>query len=109
MEARKATNLLNTIALIAEILPYYGWTHEYFLVLSQLWKKTRNKLNEFFKEFRKIMGKNLIIFKISGRNINNIFPPSELFAFEADIEEVKDVKKFLQFLKRLKSEKKVEV
>ena len=36
MEARKATNLLNTIALIAEILPYYGWTHEYFLVLSQL-------------------------------------------------------------------------
>ena len=52
------------------------------------------------------MGKNLIIFKISGRNINNIFPPSELFAFEADIEEVKDVKKFLQFLKRLKSEKK---
>ena len=47
--------IFESLSLIYKVMPYFGYTHRIFLILSILWKKTRNVLKHNYKVFRKIM------------------------------------------------------
>ena len=47
--------ILESFPLISVIIPYYGFTHWGFLLLSALSRKTRSILMENYKVFRRIM------------------------------------------------------
>ena len=94
-------NILDSFAIISKIMPYYGWTHKYFLVLSQLWSSTRSKLDEFYHEFRMIKEKSLFHLKISSLNIDKLFFPNDLFTFEVELKSKEDASMFILFIKNL--------
>ena len=51
MESIKIT-ILQNFALISKIMPYFGYTHKWFILLSRLSSNTRDKLYEFYNEFK---------------------------------------------------------
>ena len=50
--------MLSRFDTISHIMPYYGQTHEAFLLLSSLCSKTRCKLDEYYDEFVNLMIEN---------------------------------------------------
>ena len=47
--------ILMNFPLISVLMPYFGFTHEIFIVLTSLSVGTRSKLIERYSEFRKFM------------------------------------------------------
>ena len=61
------------------IMPYFGPTHECFLLLSTLSNASRNKLDEFYSEFKKLMlrySKEILIYE---ENLDQLFLPTDLY------------------------------
>ena len=77
MEAR--ISWLESFWLISIIMPYYGHTHEAFLVLSKLWVNSRKKLDEYYPEFRMYMAKYCFEIHFYGIKYAEEFPPWDLF------------------------------
>ena len=76
---------LENFSLISIIMPYYGFTHKMFLVLSVISKGTRQMLIENYKVFRRIMLKHsLKKEKISYYDLANLSLPWDLFRFQID-------------------------
>ena len=47
--------IFESFALISILMPYYGQAHKGFLLLSELNKASRNKIDEYYSEFCRIM------------------------------------------------------
>ena len=71
--------LLENFGLISITMPYYGATHQSFLLLSSFSVNSRKKLDDYFCEFRRIMRKYWAEIYISKNKIIKGFPPLDLF------------------------------
>ena len=74
-------SILESFPLVSIVMPYYGYTHRMFLVLSELSQKSRCMLISNYKEFRRYMsvyclGKEICIFQLSKLTL-----PFDLFKF----------------------------
>ena len=72
-------SLLENFGLISITMPYYGTTHQSFLLLSSFWTKSRMKLDDYYSEFRSIMRKYSAEIYITNREVLSTFPPFDLF------------------------------
>ena len=69
--------------------------------MAKLWKGSRNKLNEFYKEFRTVMRK--YCFWIPLENNRSIWKmPWDLFGFNFEMQEYQDVTVFIEFITTIK-------
>ena len=74
--------VLDTFALISNIIPFFGYTDQAFILLSCLCRKTRDLLDEYYVAFRLIMTENWYTIEISEENYNNFLLPWDLFKFK---------------------------
>ena len=79
MEVNKI-QILENFALTSVIIPYYGASHECFLLLSWFSTKSRRKLNSYYCEFTKIMRKYWATYHYADCGLGK-FPPNDLFKF----------------------------
>ena len=87
------------------IMPYFGMTHEAFLILSQISKGSRMKLNEFYPEFRKTMNKYWLEVHIYHENIGGLKLPNDLFRFYMWLTKSQDIEEFVKHITNLKEKK----
>ena len=102
MEDSKVS-ILENFSLIFKIMPYYGPTHKVFLLLSWLCVKSRQKLNEFYWEFRKFMAKYSFELDIDEDVFYQLDLPSDLFRFKLTIDSFsnKSFKKFTDLVEKI--------
>ena len=74
--------ILENFALISVIMPYYGPTHKMFLVLSSFSAKSRDKLDEYYDEFRNVMAKYSLKIRIVDCKLATWKLPCDLFKFK---------------------------
>ena len=94
--------LFDRISLISVIIPYYSKTDQAFLLLSSLCSKSRNKLIEFYDEFKKIMKNYWSYLHLDIYNIKLIYLPSDLFIFDIMLTNVTSTEIFIDFVNCLK-------
>ena len=76
--------IFESLPLISVVMPYYGYTHQMYLLLSSLSKKTRIMLCNIYKIFRRIMLKYSIEKKTNIKKLSKFFIPFDLFKFHID-------------------------
>ena len=81
MEGSKIA-IFENFAVTTVVMPYYGCTHQAFLLLSKLSKGARSKLYEFYDEFVFAMKKYWTILKIDKMSFGKLFTPCDLFIYE---------------------------
>ena len=64
--------------VLSILMPYYDYTHRWFVLLSELCKGSRNNLIDWYEEFAKIMLKYCQTFYWDYNPRRN-FPPCDLF------------------------------
>ena len=74
--------ILGSFSLASVIMPYYGPTHQSFLVLSTLSSKSRKKLDDYYPEFRRLMAKFWAEIQISSLPDGKQFPPFDMFKLD---------------------------
>ena len=104
---RSKIPMLSRFDSISHIMPYYGKTHRAFLLLSGLWKETREKLDEFYYEFVTCMKENWLVFdEDQTENLNSLFLPNDLFEFYISrIINQKMLGVFIKFIESLRDSK----
>ena len=66
--------------LISHVMPFYGYTHKAFLVLSILCSASRHKLDEYYFEFIQCMKENwFCINKGLECSVKHLYLPNDLF------------------------------
>ena len=70
--------LLESFPLVSIIVPYYGPTHKWFILLSTFWRSSREMLDKNYKVFRRIMIKYWSEVAISDTRFLINFPPWDL-------------------------------
>ena len=103
---RSKIPMLNRFDAISHIMPYYGQTHRAFLLLSSLCSKTRNKLDEYYDEFVKVMREYWMqVWVDSKYSQDHIFLPNDLFEVSFILSNKEMVEPFIKFIKNLSSSK----
>ena len=102
MEGRRIM-LLGNFALISIVMPYYEPTHRSFILLSSLWKKSRDKLDEFYDEFINLMKNYWYLISVDlFTNHQRLQLPSNLFILNF-IEIKQNIDYFINFINNIKS------
>ena len=71
--------IFKRFSLTTVVVPYYGYTHESFVLLSSLSKNTREILNDNYEGFRKYMANFLKIISIHQAIDEKLRLPLDLF------------------------------
>ena len=104
---RSKIPMLSRFDSISHIMPYYGETHRAFLLLSGLWKETREKLDEFYYEFVTCMKEYWIIIRINKWDIKKfLFLPNDLFQLIFKVYlNIEESAIFIKFIESLRDSK----
>ena len=86
METSKFT-VFDNFGVTSVMLPYIGYAHNSFLLISSLWKSSRSKLDEYYPEFRKIIAKDIKQVKIDQSTLHLSKLPWDLFELKFIIDE----------------------
>ena len=98
--------MLSRFDAISHIMPYYGQTHQAFLLLSGLCSKTRCKLDEFYDEFVNLMKENWRCINVKSiYQLAYLSLPNDLFEMSIDLNDQKGINKFIKFIKNLRDSK----
>ena len=76
--------ILENLSIIYEVMPYYGYTHRIFLILSKLSKNTRSILKHNYKIFWRIMLDYSLKKKVSIEVLLKMSFPFDLFKFNIE-------------------------
>ena len=74
-------SILDNFTLVSIVMPYYGFTHRMYLVLSALSKRTRMNLHENYKVFRRIMVEYTMEKWVYAQDLHSENLPYDLFKF----------------------------
>ena len=100
MESRKI-KIFESFALISVVMPYYGPTHQAFIILSSLWARSRWKLDQYYDAFRRLMIRNAREVLIYDKQKNLWSLPSDLFRLRPIIESKEEAQVFIDFAQRI--------
>ena len=92
--------MLSRFDTISHVMPYYAHTHKAFLLLSSLYKSSRNKLDEFYDEFVECMRENWLKIKIVLERMKRLIP-TDLFIIIFDYEYHSNPNKFIEIINYL--------
>ena len=103
---RSKIPMLSRFDAISHIMPFYGQTHRAFLLLSGLWKETREKLDEFYEEFVNHMKEYWILTDVDLWNYETLLPlPNDLFVVNIDCNYGRNSLYLLKFIENLRDSK----
>ena len=73
--------ILESFPIISVVMPYFGYTHKMFLVLSVISKRTRLVLINNYTQFRRYMRQYCLVKDVSIKTLSTTHLPCDLFAF----------------------------
>ena len=101
METSKI-GIFESISLLSEIMPFYGSSHEGFLLLSLLLKSIRSYLFEHYPEYRRFVLKHAKMIKYKKNEHLEMKIPLDLFQFSAlEVYYKKDAKLLVGLIRTL--------
>ena len=77
--------IMESFPLVSIIMPYYGYCHEMFKILSELSASIRINLADYYPEFRRFMLKYAkVLENIKIKELSETKLPLDLFKFKID-------------------------
>ena len=97
--------ILEKFGVSSVVMPYFGFAHQSFLLLSQLSKGSRAMLDDFYREIVNWLFKWSMMISIDDQNTEAMFLPSDIFKYTIDLKNKSILKKFIKFI-RMKHQNK---
>ena len=91
--------ILEKFGVSSVVMPYFGYTHQSFLLLSRLSKGSRTMLDEFYREIVNWLFKWNMMISINDQNTKAMFLPSDLFKFTIDLKNESILQEFIDFIR----------
>ena len=93
--------ILEKFGVSSVILPYFGYAHQSFLLLSRLSQGSRAMLDDFYREIINWLFEWNIMILINEYNIKMLYLPSDLFKYHFDLNDEIIFREFIEFLKMI--------
>ena len=90
--------ILEKFGVSSVILPYFGYAHQSFLLLSRLSQGSRAMLNDFYREMVNWLFEWNMRILIPDRNIKMLYLPSDMFKYSIDLKNEVLFQEFIEFL-----------
>ena len=91
--------ILEKFGVSSVFIPYFGYAHQSFLLLSRLSKGSRTMLDDFYREIVNWLFKWNTIISIDDQNTEAMFLPCDLFCFSIDWMNKSILQKFIKFIR----------
>ena len=91
--------ILEKFGVSSVIMPYFGYAHQSFLLLSRLSKGSRAMLDDFYREIVNWLFEWNILISIDDQNTKAMFLPSDLFKFKIDLKNESILQEFIEFIR----------
>ena len=91
--------ILEKFGVSSVVMPYFGYAHQSFLLLSQLSKGSRAMLDDFYREIVNWLFELNILISIDDQNTEAMFLPSDLFKFMIDLKNESILQEFIEFIR----------
>ena len=91
--------ILEKFGVSSVVMPYFGYAHQSFLLLSRLSKGSRTMLDDFYREIVNWLFEWNILISINDQNTKEMFLPSDLFKFMIDLKNESILQKFIEFIR----------
>ena len=90
--------ILEKFGVSSFVMPYFGYAHQSFLLLSQLSRGSRAMLDDFYREIVNWLIEWNTLIKVADDNIKTLLLPYDLFKFWIDLNDEETINKFIEFL-----------
>ena len=91
--------ILEKFGVSSVVMPYFGYAHQSFLLLSRLSKGSRTMLDDFYREIVNWLFKWNTVISIDDQNAKAMFLPSDLFQFTIDLKNESILQEFIEFIR----------
>ena len=95
---KSQVRILEKFGVSSVIMPYFGYAHRSFLLLTRLSRGSRAMLDDFFREMVNWLFEWNLKISIDDHNTKMLFLPSDLFKFWIDLKDEETINKFIEFL-----------
>ena len=92
-------HILQKFGVSSVIMPYFGYAHQSFLLLSRLSRESRTMLDDFYREMVNWLFEWNMRILINDSNIKMLYLPSDLFKYSINIKNESILLEFIQFIK----------
>ena len=90
--------ILEKFGVSSVVMPYFGYAHQSFLLLSRLSRGSRAMLDDFYREIINWLYEWNMVFSIEDLNIKMLYLPSDLFKYLINLEDKTILQQFIEFL-----------
>ena len=90
--------ILEKFGVSSVIMPYFGYAHQSFLLLSRLSRGSRAMLDDFYREMVNWLFKWNTLIDVTDNSIKTLFLPSDLFKFWIYLNDEEIMNKFIEFI-----------
>ena len=90
--------ILEKFGVSSVVLPYLGYAHQSFLLLSRLSGRSRAMLNDFYREIINWLFEWNMCISTADHSSKMLYLPSDLFKFQIDLNYKEILKKFIEFI-----------
>ena len=90
--------ILEKFGVSSVVMPYFGYAHQSFLLLSRLSRGSREMLDDFYHEMINWLLEWNTLIDVTDDNIKMLFLPSDLFKFWIDLKDEGTMNKFIEFI-----------
>ena len=91
--------ILEKFGVSSVIMPYFGYAHQSFLLLSRLSKGSRAMLDDFYREIVNWLFKWNMMISINDQNTKAMFLPSDLFKYSINLNNESILQEFIEFIR----------
>ena len=93
--------IFENFTLSSLVMPYFSYTHKWFLLLSSLWVQTREMLKKNYTIFRRIMMEYSETIELYGALNKRILLPADLYRFKINLRYQADVDTITEFIEKV--------
>ena len=91
--------ILEKFGVSSVVMPYFGYAHQSFLLLSRLSKGSRTMLDDFYREIVNSLFEWNILISINDQNTKAMFLPSDLFKYSINLKNESILQEFIDFIR----------
>ena len=98
-------HILEKFGVSSVVMPYFGYSHQSFLLLTRLSGRSRAMLVEFYQEMISWLYDWNMMISITDHNIKMLYLPSNLFKYSINLDNKLIVQQFVEFLSMINQHK----
>ena len=95
---KSQVRILEKFGVSSIVMPYFGYAHQSFLLLSRLSRGSREMLVDFYREMVNWLLEWNTLIDVTYNSIKTLFMPSDLFKFWIDLKDEGTMNKFIEFI-----------